>query len=82
MSALSWPARESLWPGFEAAMWDVFTNRPVYGTPMHTEPLAHAPTNELGVVYLFGAMARELGYVVTLLQQEFPDCEARPLTPL
>ncbi|MBZ5504025.1 MAG: hypothetical protein LAO78_00935 [Acidobacteriia bacterium] len=73
---LSWPATASLWPGCEAARWDVFTNRPVYGTPMHLCPLAHAPTNELGVVYLFGAKAMELGYVVTLLQPEFPDCEA------
>jgi Homing endonuclease associated repeat len=73
---LSWPAKESLWPGFEASRWDVFTNRPVYGTPIHQGPLAHTPTNEMGVVYLFGAMARELGYVVTLLQAEFPACEA------
>jgi hypothetical protein len=65
---LSWPATESLWPGHEAARWDVFTNRPVYGTPMSPGPLAHAPTNELGVVFLFGAMVRDLGYVVTLLQ--------------
>jgi hypothetical protein len=73
---LSWPATESLWPGHEAARWDVFTNRPVYGTPMNMCPLAHSPTNELGVVFLFGAMVRDLGYVVTLLQAEFPDCEA------
>ena len=73
---LSWPATESLWPGHEAARWDVFTNRPVYGTPMNMCPLAHAPTNELGVVFLFGAMVRDLGYVVTLLQAAFPDCEA------
>jgi hypothetical protein len=73
---LSWPATESLWPGHEATRWDVFTNRPVYGTPMNMGPLAHAPTNELGVVFLFGAMVRDLGYIVTLLQAEFPDCEA------
>ena len=73
---LSWPATESLWPGHEAARWDVFTNRPVYGTPMTMGPLAHAPTNEMGVVFLFGAMVLDLGYVVTLLQAEFPDCEA------
>jgi hypothetical protein len=73
---LSWPATESLWPGHEAARWDVFTNRPVYGTPMNMCPLAHAPTNELGVVFLFGVLVRELGYIVTLLQAGFPDCEA------
>ena len=43
---------------------------------MNLCPLAHAPTNELGVVFLFGAMVRDLGYVVTLLQAAFPDCEA------
>jgi hypothetical protein len=43
---------------------------------MNMGPLAHAPTNEMGVVFLFGAMVRDLGYVVTLLQAEFPDCEA------
>ena len=49
---------------------------------MNLCPLAHAPTNEMGVVFLFGAMARDLGYIVTLLQAEFPDCEAlRQVTP-
>jgi hypothetical protein len=70
------PATESLWPGHETARWDVFTNRPVYGTPMNICPLAHAPANEIGVIFLFGVMIRDLGYVVTLLQAEFPDCEA------
>jgi hypothetical protein len=32
--------------------------------------------NELGVVFLFGAMAQQLGFVVHKLQAEFPDCEA------
>ena len=50
--------------------------KPVYGSPMNTAPLAHAPTNELGVVYLFGTVAGELGFMVTRLQKEFPDCEA------
>jgi hypothetical protein len=70
------PAMESLWPVPGGPGWDVFTKRPVYGMPMNTWPMAHAPTNEMGVVFLFGAMARELGYVATLLQSEFPDCEA------
>jgi len=39
-------------------------------------PLTYAPTNEAGVIFLFGAMARELGFAVTLVQAEFPDCEA------
>jgi hypothetical protein len=79
---LDWPAVESLWPAPGGPGWGVFTNRPVYGTPMNLCPLAHAPTNEMGVVFLFGVMARDLGYIVTLLQTEFPDCEAlRRMTP-
>src|SRR5437899_3112312 len=39
-------------------------------------PLAFAPINEAGVMLLFGAVARQMGFVVTRVQQEFPDCEA------
>ena len=49
----------------------------LYGEPMTTGPMAAAPTNEMGVVFLFGALARELGFVVLKLQSTaFPDCEA------
>jgi hypothetical protein len=79
---LNWAAMESLWPVPGGPGWDVFANRPVYGTPMNTCPMGHAPTNEMGVVFLFGVMARDLGYIVTLLQSQFPDCEAlRRMTP-
>ncbi len=49
---------------------------PAYGPPMWPGPLAHSPANELGVVFLFGAMAERMGFVVHRLQAEFPDCEA------
>ena len=49
---------------------------PTYGPPMWPGPLAYAPVNELGVVFLFGWMAPQLGYVVHRIQPEFPDCEA------
>jgi hypothetical protein len=52
---------------------------PTYGTPMWPGPLAYAPVNELGVVFLFGWMAPQLGFVVHRLQPEFPDCEAMRL---
>jgi hypothetical protein len=52
------------------------TARPTYGLPMWPGPLAYAPVNELGVVFLFGWMAPQLGYVVHRIQPEFPDCEA------
>jgi hypothetical protein len=51
-------------------------NGPAYGPPMWPGPLAHSPVNELGVVFLFGAMAERMGFVVHRLQAEFPDCEA------
>ena len=51
-------------------------NGPAYGPPMWPGPLAHSPANELGVVFLFGAMAERMGFVVHRLQAEFPDCEA------
>jgi hypothetical protein len=50
--------------------------RPLYGAPLTPAGLVHAPTNELGVVYLTGMMSGQLGLVVTRLQPEFPDCEA------
>ena len=50
---------------------------PVYGTPMMAAPpLVYAPTNEAGVMLLFGARARELGFAITRVQAGFPDCEA------
>lgn len=54
----------------------VLEDRPIYGAPLVPPPLAHAPTNELGVVYMFGMMAERLKFVVTRLQGDFPDCEA------
>jgi len=51
-------------------------DRPIYGAPMIPAPLACGPTNELGVIYLFGMLAEQLGYMVTRIQAGFPDCEA------
>jgi HNH endonuclease len=49
---------------------------PVYGRPIMMQELATAPTNEAGVLFLFGAMAKALGFMVLRVQSEFPDCEA------
>ena len=38
--------------------------------------LAFAPVNEMGVVYLFGMMAKQLGFMVTWMGTAYPDCEA------
>jgi hypothetical protein len=50
--------------------------RPLYGAPMKPCALAYCPTNEAGVICLFGSLAVELGFMVTSLQAAFPDCEA------
>ena len=39
--------------------------------------LQHAPVNELGVVYLFGMVSHELGFIVEVIQSKFPDCLAK-----
>jgi hypothetical protein len=64
-------------PAGVPAKWPLaLLNRPAYGSPMWPGPMAHSPANELGVVFLFGAMAERMGFVVHRLQAEFPDCEA------
>ena len=53
--------------------------RPLYGPLMRPYPLIHGPVNEAGVLFLFGAMAERLGFVMTRIQAEFPDGEAMRL---
>jgi hypothetical protein len=54
----------------------ILEDRPIYGPLMNPSPLAHGPTNEMGVLFLFGTVAAQLGFVVTWIRSEFPDCEA------
>jgi hypothetical protein len=54
----------------------IFTDRPVYGPPMKLWPMTCAPTNEMGVVFLFGHLALSLGFSIIRLQTAFPDAEA------
>lgn len=54
----------------------ILKDRPVYGRMMMPYPLVCAPVNEMGVVFLFGAVAERLGFWVLRIQTEFPDCEA------
>jgi hypothetical protein len=49
----------------------------VYGDLICFRSLEHAPLNEQGVVFLFGMICRDLGYVVEKLTGGFPDCEAK-----
>jgi hypothetical protein len=54
-----------------------FGGRPTYGNPIDFRGLRHEPVNEQGVVFLFGVVARELGYMVEAVQTGYPDCEAK-----
>lgn len=49
----------------------------VYGDFVNFRGLQHAPVNEQGVVFLFGMICRELGYVIEIVKPGFPDCEAK-----
>lgn len=48
-----------------------------YGSPIDFRGLRHAPINEQGVVYLFGMVSFELGFLVEAVHPQFPDCEAK-----
>ena len=39
--------------------------------------MRHAPINEQGVIFLFGLVAHELGFLVEAISASFPDCEAK-----
>ena len=54
--------------------------RRVFGSPLNFRELRHEPINEQGVVYLFGMVARELGFLVEGVAAEFPDCMAKRRT--
>ena len=64
-----WDTPRILQPG-------LMPDKPVYGPPTVDAHLMLAPTNEQGVLFLFGAVARKLGFVVLRVQAEYPDCEA------
>ena len=70
------PARTFRRPGSASSESKILPDRPTYGPPMARVPLAHGPTNEQGVLFLFGAIAEDLGFLVTRIQIAFPDCEA------
>jgi hypothetical protein len=50
--------------------------RPTYGALIGAWGHVYGPTNEGGVICLFGAMAYSLGFLVLRVQTAFPDCEA------
>ena len=54
---------------------------PVYGPVVRARGFVYGPTNEAGVVCLFGAMAEELGFLILKIQTGYPDCEAMRVLP-
>ena len=50
---------------------------PTYGASLNFRGLQHAPINEQGVVFLFGMVCHELGFVVESVRTGSPDCEAK-----
>jgi hypothetical protein len=55
----------------------VLEDRPLLGAVTPLPGLAHEPVNEMGVILLFGMVARQLGFIVESVHAGFPDCEAR-----
>lgn len=52
-----------------------------YGSLVNFRGLQHAPLNELGVVFLFGMVSKELEFSVEAISVDFPDCEAKRYDP-
>jgi hypothetical protein len=63
------------WKGWNSGP-KILNDRPVYGEPFLRTALTFAPVNEMGVVFLFGAMAEKLGFIVTWIGTAYPDVEA------
>lgn len=53
------------------------SKRVEYGEPIEFLGLRHAPLNEQGVVYLFGILSKQLGFIIEAVRTDFPDCEGK-----
>lgn len=62
---------------YKKGLHDKLNGRPIFGDPIDFRGLRHEPVNEIGVVFLFGMVAKQLGYLVEAIQGGFPDCEAK-----
>jgi hypothetical protein len=51
--------------------------RIILGELIDFRGLRFAPVNEQGVVYLFGMVAHELGFLIESIRTEYPDCEGK-----
>lgn len=48
-----------------------------FGEAIDFRGLHFAPINEQGVVYIFGMVALELGFLIESIRTEYPDCEGK-----
>jgi hypothetical protein len=55
---------------------------PSFGEALDFPGLRRAPINELGVVFLFGLLSKQLGFDVEAVHSGFPDCSAKRLVDL
>lgn len=67
---------DSLAPQVPSGSW-AKVDGPEYGPPIDFRGLRHAPINEQGVVFLFGMVSYEIGFIVEAVHASFPDCEAK-----
>ncbi len=51
-----------------------------FGAPLNFRQFRNEPINEQGVVFLFGMVARDLGFIVEAVTSGFPDCAAKRRT--
>jgi hypothetical protein len=65
----------------EGAAADGTADGGVYGSLLRFGPMVCAPTNEQGVLFLFGAMAEKLGFAILKVRTAYPDCEAFRILP-
>ncbi|HEY7401939.1 MAG TPA: hypothetical protein VIB39_00325 [Candidatus Angelobacter sp.] len=55
----------------------VFPDRPLLGAPLALPGFLFEPTNEMGVILLFGMLAWRLGFMIESAQSTYPDCHAK-----
>ncbi len=48
-----------------------------FGEPIDFRGLRFAPINEQGVVFIFGMVSRELGFLIESVRTDYPDCEGK-----
>jgi len=55
----------------------VLPDRPLLGPPLGLPGFMFEPTNEMGVILLFGMLAWRLGFIIESAQFGYPDCRAK-----